>query len=182
MTKQDILNLIKKDEWMMGVLRVAEDLNLPDWVIGAGFVRNKVWDNLHGFEKSVVDTNDIDLVYFDPKGNNKEEDEELSEKLKTQTGINWEVRNQVYIHKRNSVEPYTSTENALSRWPETATGLGVRLKEGSLKLIAPYGIDDLVNLIIRPCPKFPLGMEEVKKRAKQKDWLKKWPKLKFDKD
>jgi len=40
MTGKDILNLIEKDEWMMGILRVAEKLNFPDWVIDAGFVRN----------------------------------------------------------------------------------------------------------------------------------------------
>ena len=42
MTEKDILDLIKRDKWMMDVLRVAEKLNLPDWIIGAGFIRNKV--------------------------------------------------------------------------------------------------------------------------------------------
>ena len=32
---------------MMNVLNEANKLNLPDWVIGAGFLRNKVWDYLH---------------------------------------------------------------------------------------------------------------------------------------
>ena len=180
MKEQDILDLIKKDKWMMEILRVAKNLNLSNWVIGAGFVRNKVWDNLHGYSHSEVDTNDIDLVYFDPNGNNKEEDKILSEKLKKQTGIAWEVRNQFYMHTRNGVAPYESVEDALSRWPETATGLGVRLENGSLKLIAPYGIDDLVNLIVKPCPKFHGGFKMVKERAEKKRWLKKWPSLKFE--
>ncbi len=179
MSEKDILNLIEKDEWMMGVLKIAEDLGFPDWVIGAGFVRNKVWDHLHGFSNSKVDTNDIDLVYFDPRGNDKEADKLLSQKLKEQTGINWEVRNQFYMHEKNKVLPYKSTTDALSHWPETATGLGVRLKKGNLKLIAPQGIDDLLNLIIRPCPKFPGGLKKVKERAEIKKWFKKWPKLKF---
>src|SRR3989344_341827 len=42
MTEKDILDLIKIDKWMMDILRVAEKLNLPDWIIGAGFIRNKV--------------------------------------------------------------------------------------------------------------------------------------------
>ena len=61
MTEQDILDLIAKDEWMMGVLRTARSLHLPDWMIGAGFVRNKVWDYLHGYENIEVPTADIDL-------------------------------------------------------------------------------------------------------------------------
>lgn len=65
MIRKDILNLIEKDEWMMNILHIAEKLNFPDWVIGAGFVRNKVWDSLHGYSKKEVETNDIDLVYYD---------------------------------------------------------------------------------------------------------------------
>lgn len=179
MNEQDILNLIKEDEWMMGILKIAEDLDFPDWVIGAGFVRNKVWDYLHGFSDSKVDINDIDLVYYDPKGNDKEADKLLSQKLKEQTGIDWEVRNQFYMHEKNGVLPYKSTADALSQWPETATGLGVRLEKGDLKLIAPHGIDDLVNLIMRPTPSFVDRLEMVKERAKKKQWFEKWPKLKF---
>ena len=79
MTPQEILNLIKQDKWMMNIIQTASSLNLHDWIIGAGFVRNKVWDHLSGIEKEVVDTNDIDLVYFDPKGNDKEADKKLSD-------------------------------------------------------------------------------------------------------
>ena len=43
MTEQDILKIIENDKWMMDILHVAERLNLPDSMIGAGFVRNKVW-------------------------------------------------------------------------------------------------------------------------------------------
>ena len=98
---------------------------------------------------------------------------------KKETGINWEVVNEAYAYKWNNLPPYKSTENALSQWPETATGIGVKLEGSKLKLIAPYGISDLVNLIVRPSPKFPDGIERVKERAKQKRWFEKWPKLKF---
>lgn len=150
MTEKAILNLIEKDEWMMNILRVAEKLNFPDWVIGAGFVRNKVWDYLHGYTKKEVETNDIDLVYYDLKGNDQKTDEELSKRLRRETGIKWEIVNEAYAHKWNNLPPYQ------------------------------YGIDDLINLIVRPSPKFLDGLERVKERAKEKRWLEKWPKLKFN--
>lgn len=64
MTKKDILKLIEKDPWMMKVLDTVQQLNLPDWWIGAGFVRSKVWDYLHGY---TVRTHlpDIDVIYFE---------------------------------------------------------------------------------------------------------------------
>ena len=163
----------------MSILRVANKLDFSDWAIGAGFVRNKVWDYLHGYTKKEVETNDIDLVYYDLDGNDQKTDEELSQKLRNETGINWEVVNEAYAHKWNNLPPYKSTEDALSHWPETATGIGVKLESGKLKLIAPNGINDLVNLIVRPSPKFPNGLERVKERAEQKRWFEKWPKLKF---
>lgn len=178
MTEQDILNLISRDEWMMKILHVAEKLDLQDWVIGAGFVRNKVWDYLHGYNKPQVDTADIDLVYYDPSGNDQKADEELSEKLQKETGAKWEVVNEFYAHRWNNLPPYKSTEDALSQWPETVTAIGVRLEKGKLRLIAPYGIDDLVNLIVRPSPRF-LDIDKVRERVEQKKWLKKWPKLKI---
>ena len=179
MNERDILNLIEKDKWMMNILHIAEKLDFPDWVIGAGFVRNKVWDYLHGYSNSKVDTNDIDLVYFDPKGNDQKADEELSQKLREQTGIDWEVVNEAYAHKWNNLPPYQSTEDALSQWPETATGIGVKVENGKLKLMAPHGIDDLVDLVVRPSPKFSEGIEKVSERAEKKEWSEKWPKLKF---
>lgn len=33
----DVARLVKGDPWMMEVLAAAEELNLPDWWIGAGF-------------------------------------------------------------------------------------------------------------------------------------------------
>lgn len=100
-------------------------------------------------------------------------------KLKKETALNWEIVNEFYAHNWNSQLLYKSTEDALSYWPETATAVGVKIKNGELKLIAPYGIHDLVNLIIRPSLKFPDGMKRVQERITEKKWLEKWPKLKI---
>ncbi len=170
MTEQDILNLIERDEWMMKVILIASALNLPDWIIGAGFVRNKIWDHLSGNERQTVDTRDVDLVYFDPNGNDEKADEKLSEKLKEETGIPWEVVNQYYAHKWNNLPPYTSTEDA--------TAIGITLgRDNKLKLFAPYGIGDLVGFVVRPNPNFRDGFERVKERIIQKKWQEKWSKI-----
>jgi hypothetical protein len=179
MTEQEILGLIKNDKWMMGVINTAASLNLPDWIIGAGFVRNKVWNYLSGISKEKVDTNDVDLVYYDQNGNDKEADKKLSEKLTSETGINWEIKNEVYMHERNNLPPYKSTVDAISQWPETVTAIGVTLDNNQLKLITPYGIEDLVNFIVRPTPVFSEKMETIKQRVNDKKWLEKWPQIKI---
>ncbi len=185
MTEQDILNLISRDRWMMDVLHTAEQLKLPEWLIGGGFVRNKVWNYLHGYNKPDINTEDIDLVYYNQNGNDENADKKLSEALKTKTGLNWEVVNEAYAHQWYTIKPppYTSSLDAVSKWPETATCIGVKTENEKLELIAPYGIEDLVNLIIRPNPAF-IDKGNVKnvvvERIKKKQWLEKWPKLKLE--
>jgi hypothetical protein len=176
MTEKDILDLIKSDPWMMDVISKAEKLNLKNWIIGAGFVRNKVWDYLHNINSKRTD---VDLVYYDINGNNEKEDEILTDKLKKETGINWEIVNEYYAHVWNNFKPFKSTEDAISTWCETATGVGVTTKDGDLKLVTPHGIYDLVNLILKPSPAFMNNVDFVKERIKNKKWLETWPKLKL---
>ncbi len=177
MNEAGILEIIKSDKWMMDILRIAEKQNLKDWIIGAGFVRNKVWDYLSGNLKAEVDTSDIDLVYFDPQGNDESEDEELSKKLQTETNKSWEIVNEYYAHKWNDLSPYLSTEDAISKWPETVTAIGVSMKGSELKLFAPYGIDDLVNFVVRPTPAFLNKLPMIKERVKKKRWQERWPQV-----
>jgi len=177
MNEQDILDLIQNDEWMMRALAIAERQQLKNWLIGAGFVRNKVWDHLHGFNREGVDTRDIDLVYYDPAGNDEAADEALSKSLSADTDLKWEVVNQFYASRWHSDQPYTSIEDAISQWPETVTGVGVRLSNGYLTLVAPHGIDDLINMRIRKSPKFKGDEAVFRERMKQKNWFRKWSKL-----
>lgn len=180
MNETDILKLIKDDPWMMQVPSVAESMNLPDWLIGAGFLRNKVWDHLHGYAKSTSPT-DIDLVYFDKENNiNAKDIETMLTNLMPE--LKWEVVNQATAHNWNEAEaPYTSTSDAISRWPETATAVGIKIENDELKLIAPLGIEDLVNIIARPTSTFSISDKKkllVQERISKKHWKEKWPKLK----
>lgn len=99
----------------MKVLGVAAKLNLPDWMIGVGFLRNKVWDHLHGIKREVAGTRDIDLVYFNPVNLDEEKDQNLSREMERQLGLRWEIVNQAYTHKwHHRDKQYESSEEALS--------------------------------------------------------------------
>jgi len=72
-TENDIIQLVKEDEWMMDILYTTQSLHLPDWWVCAGFVRSKIWDTIHGFtERTPIP--DIDVIYFEER--NIEESEE----------------------------------------------------------------------------------------------------------
>lgn len=191
MTEEDIIDLIKKDKWMMDVLRAAESLHLPDWWIGAGFVRSKVWDFVSGYKKRTP-LPDIDIIYFDKSDFSEDEtgnfstkaEDEYQEQLKSlNSSIKWSVTNQARMHLLHKTKPYKNSEEGLSEWSETATCIGVSLKKEKLELIAPHGIGDLVNLIVRPIPKYAEKYRHdpniFESRMKEKKWLEKWPKLKI---
>src|SRR5688572_467422 len=99
---------------MMDVLRLVESLNLPDWWIGAGFVRSKVWDHLHGY-KTRTPLPDIDVIYFDRTDFEQEEvnkdttriERKYEEKLqKLFPSVKWGVTNQARMHFFHETNPY----------------------------------------------------------------------------
>ena len=55
----------------MEQLRAVRRLALPDWCIAAGFVRNRVWDHLHGIVPSRAPA-DIDVLYYEAGDLSKE--------------------------------------------------------------------------------------------------------------
>ncbi|BCB03736.1 nucleotidyltransferase family protein [Bacillus sp. KH172YL63] len=180
-TEHDILELIQNDPWMMGILKTAHKLDLPDWWVCAGFIRTKVWDVLHDFP-SRSRLPDIDVIYFDRVNTSEEIEKSLQQKLdRMMPGELWSVKNQARMHKKNGENPYASSIDAVSRFPETATAVAVTLNDnGKVVMEAPWGVDDLLALQIKPTPPFidkSALMTIYEDRLKKKDWQKKWPKV-----
>ncbi len=180
-SEQDILDLVKNDSWMMNILKTAQTLQLPDWWICAGFIRTKVWDTLHGYTKR-SELPDIDVVYFDRSNTDKYFEKHFESQLRKRL-LNepWSVKNQARMHMKNGEAPYISTIDAVSRFPETATSIALTLNEKKeLILAAPWGIQDLLSIQIKPTP--PFKEKETlaaiyKDRVYEKEWKKKWPRV-----
>lgn len=170
--------LIAADEARLRILERVAALDLPDCWVGAGFVRSAVWDHLHGRAPTPT-WDDIDVVWFNRDQATPEADEEIEKRLaRAEPSGNWSVKNQARMHSRNDDPPYRSADDAISRWPETATAIAIRLSEGAIDIAAPHGLDDLFSMVIRPTPaftgrKFPIFRERVGKKG----WLERWPRL-----
>jgi uncharacterized protein len=178
-SEADITKLIHADAWMMCVLRAAEKLDLPDWWIGAGFLRNKVWDAIA--DKDSQQSRDIDLVYFNSADVAPETDWAHDDQMKHDYPFGeWEIRNQARMHYVNSFPPFTSTADGISHWVETATCIAVRLSGKELQFLFCYGTDDLYGLIARPTPYFVSGglLQRFYTRVAEKHWHERWPNLK----
>ncbi|WP_053220086.1 nucleotidyltransferase family protein [Virgibacillus senegalensis] len=180
--QEDVVKLIQNDNRMMELVYAASKLNLPDWWICAGFVRTKIWDTLHEFENR-TNTPDVDVIYFDDKNMDEKTEKELEAKLRViLPDIPWSVKNQARMHVINDIPPYTSSEDAISKFPETATALGIKIdKNNKLILTAPCGIDDVLNLELWPTPYFKETRERAsiyEERIIKKNWKAIWHKIK----
>jgi uncharacterized protein len=181
-SKDDVIKLIQSDETMMQIIKAASTLDLPDWWICAGFVRSKILDALHGFKDRTL-TPDVDVIYFDAARIDEGYEKELEKTLMSiLPGIPWSVKNQARMHVINDIPPYTSSEDAISKFPETATALGVKLdKENHLVLTAPCGLDDVLHLEVKPTPFFTETKERAaiyEERLIKKNWKAIWPMVK----
>ena len=74
-----IARIIAQDPVGMKQLRAARTLGLPDWCIAAGFVRNRVWDHMHGIAPPRPPA-DIDVLYYDARDLSKETEQALEAK------------------------------------------------------------------------------------------------------
>lgn len=179
--EHQILALIGSDSWAMDMLRLARRLALPDWAVGAGFVRSLVWDRLCGFRHRTP-LNDIDVVYFDAANVGRETENLAEAQLAAwQPDQTWSVRNMARMHMKNREAPYRDTADAIGHWLETPTAVAVSLApDESLRLIAPHGVEDLLAGRIRPTPAGRSKIEEYRARLTQKDWPAHWPRVRVD--
>lgn len=177
--RERLKTIISADPCRMRALRHVRALGLPDCWIAAGFVRSAVWDHLHGRTCSPMPA-DIDVIWFDHDQASRTLDQSLQAALLcTDASLEWSVKNQARMHRRNDDPPYTSAADAMTYWPETATAVAVRLgADDELEIAAPLGLDDLFNLLIRPTAGFRgIRRDMYRDRLHGKGWLTTWPLL-----
>ena len=154
--------IVRATPQLMHVLERARELALPDWLIVSGAVYQPVWNHLTGRDPG-YGIKDYDLAYFDPFDISYEAEDvvirHVAAAFDPPLRQMVEVRNQARVHlwfEQHFGEPYAplacSTE-MLSRFTSTAFAVGVRLEPGGrLHVEAPFGLDDLFAMRLRPNP------------------------------
>lgn len=169
--------------WLLAALRAVRDLQLPGGAIGAGAVRNLVWDHLHGFAAPSA-LPDVDAVYCDPADLSPEAEARWQAALGTACpALPWEVTNQASVHRwlappgGPAVAPFTSVEDGVASWPETATCVALRLRgDGTLQVIAPHGLGDLFAMVVRHNG-LRASAETYRARVGEKRFGERWPRV-----
>ena len=180
----ELEHLVRRSGSLMALLRAARGLSLPDWLVFSGSVYQQVLNHLTGRPED-HGLKDYDLGYFDPDTSWEAEDRVIrraAASLPPPLDRLVEVRNQARVHlwfEGRFGEPYTPlscSAEALGRFVSPTFAVGIRLEaDDRLTLEAPFGLEDLFALRLRPNPTRPRGDF----RRKVAGVMERWPELRI---
>jgi uncharacterized protein len=157
--------ILRATPQLMRVLRTASTLDLPDWLLFSGAVYQLVLNHLTG-RPAGHGLKDYDLGYFDATDLSYAAEDRVIRRVARTFAAPLaslvEVRNQARVHLwfearfGERYAPLSSTAEALRRFVATAFAVGVRLDiDNRLQIVAPFGLEDLFALRLRPNPLRP---------------------------
>ncbi len=160
--EQRLETIVRGSDSLMTVLRLTRDLDLPDWLIVSGAVYQKVWNHLTGRDPD-YGIKDYDIAYFDDADTSYEAEDVHIRRAAVHFPPPFdqqvEVRNQARVHLwfedhfGEPYEPLTRSAEALERFVAPCFSVGVRLEaDDRLTIAAPFGLEDLFSMTIRPNP------------------------------
>lgn len=174
--------ILRGSDWLCGVLETVAALELPDCWVGAGAVRDLVWDVRFGSGFDPARIVDVDVVYFDASDLGAQREHEIEDVLRGEDpSVKWDVKNQARVHLWFEArfgcpaEPLHSTRDGVATWPERASAVAVRMNgDGELEVLAPFGLDDLLDGFWRRNPA-RVTEEEWRARLDRKQPGRRWP-------
>ena len=183
--------LLKLNEDAREILNSAPSLIMPHWYLAAGGISQTVWNVLHGLDAR-NGIKDYDVVYYDSSDLSYKSEDDFIQKAKQlfkQVSVPVEVRNQARVHLwypqrfGYEIKPHQTVEDAIRTFPAIATCVGVKYVGRRFHVYAPYGLDDLFDLTVRPNRSQIAAIVRNPERAREvyeekvNRWIKIWPKL-----
>lgn len=182
--EERLIGMLGASPTLMRVMEGVRALGLPDWRLVSGCIYQTAWNHLtardldHGLK-------DYDAVYFDPDTSWEAEDVHIRRAagaFPPPLDRMVEVRNQSRVHlwfEQKFGEPYAAlgcTDEALERFVCPAFAVGARLEpDGRITVAAPFGLDDLFAMRLRPNPNRPISAAAFARVSGSA--LARWPEL-----
>lgn len=176
--RQLVLRFSPLDALLDEVARLA----LPDAWIVAGCLTQTIWNmqtgRAHGYG-----IGDYDVFYFDPDLSWEAEDRIIAHMrpISTRLGLAVEVRNQARVHLWYTAKhgtpypPLHCPADGIDRFLTRCTQVGLQRSHHGDRVYAPFGFDDLEQMIVRPNTTANFSASAY--AAKAARWKRLWPEL-----
>ena len=185
----EFLRLIEFNPAVMEIVSRAGMLRLPDTWVVSGCLFQTVWNVLAGEEPTRA-IKDYDLFYFDSSNCSRESEEEASRsaaELFSDLGCTIDVRNQARVHlwyaQEFGVEGYPRLKRStdgIDNFLAVCCMVAIRrTNAGRIELYAPFGVDDVLDRVMRPNPWYPNAPRDCYNRKAER-WCTLWPDLKVE--
>ena len=178
--------IVRRSAPLMQVLTTVRDLAIPDALLFSGAIYQRVLNVKTGRDLD-FGIKDYDLGYFDASDTSYEAEDVIIKQVAAAFDSPLkemvEVRNQARVHlwfESRFNEPYLPLSNsaeALSRFVSPMFAVGVRLEaDDQMTVLAPFGLEDLFNMRLRPNPnRTSPNYEKIAAAAKAR-----WPEITVD--
>ena len=180
----DLEVALGQNKWLGEILARFEEVALPDSWLVAGSIAQTIWNLGYG-QPAELGLKDVDLVYFadhdlsfDAEASHERRLRDLFRRLPIKLDVKNEARVHLWYEERfgYAIKPYLSSADAIATFPTTATAVGVRRIRGRFECCAPFGLDDLFGLVVRPNKR---QITRAIYEAKVDRWRSIWPRLTF---
>lgn len=181
MSRAQFEAIVRGDPDLMYLLERLRSLALPEWRLVAGCLYQTVWNTLSGLPRR-TGIKDYDVIYFDGGDLSWEAEDEVIERVAAATRDcigPVEVRNQARVHlwfaERFGCDypRLTCADESLRYYCSIVHAVGVRLElNGALDVVAPFGLDDMFAMRIRPNRALPNAASHASKAARARET---WP-------
>lgn len=175
-------SILQQNKLIQQIFDRADQFRMSQWYLGAGCIAQTVWNYLSDQELT-AHISDLDLVYFDAQDRCYEEENRqihYIRELFKDLPIPIDVKNQARVHLWYEqrfgypIKPYQSLEDSINSWPTTATCIGVTSRHNEFVVYAPYGLNDVFGMIVKPNK---VQITEEIYLDKVNRWKQCWPQL-----
>ena len=184
MTNDDLIDIITTNPINRAILERMPKTGAPDAWLVSGSLFQTVWNQKTG-RSPTYGIKDYDIFYFDGSDLSFEAEDRIIQKaaaIFADLDAEIEVRNQARVHlwypqKFNMpYPPLTCSTDGIDRFLAIACMVGIKAtSEGSRDVYAPFGLEDLEAMIVRPNAVPNFNADRYKEKTAR--WRHCWPEL-----
>lgn len=153
-----LIEALEQDPICSTILQRLPQAGLEDAYLVSGGIFQMIWNKMTD-RPLHQNIKDYDIFYMDPNlsKTNERAIEKECQRLFADIDIELDVKNQARVHlwyeEKFGIprEKFTRSSDGIDWFLQTSTQIGVRLeKDGLYNIYAPYGLNDIFDMILRP--------------------------------